>query len=84
MFPGMHFEVNRSPPQRNGRIFGCVYDVQKELLPKGKDSSSPMAEKKPQREFPESDNLARFHHTQQTSTTYWSHHRTNLPALSNR
>jgi hypothetical protein len=35
MFPGMRFDVSKSP-QRNGRIFGCVYDVQKELLPKRK------------------------------------------------
>jgi hypothetical protein len=43
---------------------------------KGKDSSVPGRDQHPLWELLESDNLARFHHTQQTSTTYWSHHRT--------
>jgi hypothetical protein len=43
---------------------------------KGKDSSAPAA-LIPLRELPEPDNLARFQHTQATSTIYWSHHRTN-------
>src|SRR5579864_1806718 len=26
--------IDRSPPQRSGRIFGCVYDVQREITSK--------------------------------------------------
>jgi hypothetical protein len=58
-----------APPQEAGRIFGCVYDVQRDYFQKGKDSSAPVCGELPLRELLESDNLARFHHTQQTSTT---------------
>ena len=51
------------PLEEAGRIFGCVYDVQKDLFQKGKDSLIPSCGEHPLREPPESDNLARFHHT---------------------
>jgi len=66
---GSCFDRLKRPLKEAGRIFGCVYDVQRDYFQKGKDSSAPVCGELPQRELLESDNLARFHHTQQTSTT---------------
>jgi hypothetical protein len=64
----MRLDRPKLPLEETGGILGCVYDVQKDLFQKGKDSLIPSCGEHPLREPPESDNLARFHHTQQTST----------------
>ena len=37
----MRFDHPKLPLEETGRILGCVYDVQKDLFQKGKDSLGP-------------------------------------------
>jgi hypothetical protein len=83
--PGFCFGFPK-PPSERPQNFRLRVDVQREINSKiEKTPQFPAAISRRRGNFLESDDLAlRFHYTQQTSTTYWSHHRTNRPVMSNR